>query len=100
MTEPGPAQDMGSPRAEPAARLDQSLPAWPQGHWLCSTARLGLSGIVFLIQAVLQQNRGFAYSSDPRCSLEKLSGGGVLCNAPETSCRAESTRLTWMPPWG
>lgn len=56
-TKAGPVQDTGSPCAEPAARLGQSLSAWPGCRWLCSTARRGLPGIFFLIRAVLQQNR-------------------------------------------
>lgn len=40
--------DIGSPVLS-LVRLEQSPPAWPGSHWLCSTARLGPSGIFFLI---------------------------------------------------
>lgn len=40
--------DTGSP-GRSLVRLEQSLPAWPGSHWPCSTARLGPSGVFFLI---------------------------------------------------
>lgn len=44
----GLVRDTGSPVLS-LVRLEQSLPAWPGSHWLCSTASLGPSGIFFLI---------------------------------------------------
>lgn len=44
----GSVWDTGSPVLS-LVRLEQSLPAWPGSHWLCSNAKLGPSGIFFLI---------------------------------------------------
>lgn len=66
---------------EPAARPGQPLTACPESHWLCSTAGLGQCGIFFLILAVLQQSRCFAYNGATSCPAWR-SYQVVLCNAP------------------
>lgn len=84
---------------EPAARLGQPLTACPESQWLCSTAGLVLCGIFFLILAVLQQSRCFAYSRATSCPAWR-SYWVVLCNAPGTSCEAKCTGPMQAPAQG
>lgn len=84
---------------EPAARPVQPLTACPESQWLCSTAGLVLCGIFFLILAVLQQSRCFAYSRATSCPAWR-SYWVVLCNDPGTSCEAKCTGPMQAPAQG